>query len=150
MSRTKLAAEAWGSVLRTHAALVPELDRVLQSKAGLPIRWYDVLLELDSTADGRLTMGELADRVVLSRSRVSRVVDELLEARLVRKQVNDGDRRSAYATITASGRKAFVRAAPVYRTAIADLFAAQLSDAELATVRDVLDRVLGGTRPSTR
>lgn len=144
MSRTKLAAEAWGAVLRAHAVLVPQLDRHLQAEAGLPLRWYDVLLELSAARDTRLTMGELADRVVLSRTRVSRVVDELEGAGLVRRDANDADRRSAYAVLTPAGRTAFDAAAPVYRKAIARWFAAPLDDAELATVRDALDRVARG------
>ena len=141
MSRTKLAAEAWGAVLRAHAALVPQMDRLLQDEAGLPLRWYDVLLELSAAPDDRLTMGELADRVVLSRTRVSRVVDELAAAGFVRRDVNDVDRRSAYAVLTAAGREAFTAAAPVYRRAIARSFAAAMDDAELAVVRDALGRV---------
>jgi len=143
VSRTKLAAEAWGSILRVHAALVPELDRTLQRDAGLPLRWYDVLLELSSVDDGRLTMGELADRVVLSRSRISRVVDELVADQLVRREVNDADGRSAYAAVTTRGRQRFTHAAPVYRKAIVEIFASGLSDADLASIRDALGRVTG-------
>jgi DNA-binding MarR family transcriptional regulator len=140
MSRTKLAADAWGAVLRAHAALVPAMDRALQEQAGMPLRWYDVLLELSGEKDGRLTMGELADRVVLSRTRVSRVVDELEEAGLVRRDVHEVDRRSSYAVLTPAGRKAYEAAAPVYRRAITQQFAARLDDAELATIRDALGR----------
>lgn len=142
MSRTKLAAEAWGAVLRTHAALVPQLDRRLEEQTGLPLRWYDALLELSAAPDGRLTMGELAARVVLSRTRVSRVVDELERARLVRRDANAADRRSAFAVLTPAGRRAFDAAAPVYRRAIAEGFAAALADEELEVVRDLLGRVL--------
>jgi DNA-binding MarR family transcriptional regulator len=141
MSRTKLAADAWGSVLRAHAALVPAMDRELQDRAGMPLRWYDVLLELAGEGDGRLTMGVLADRVVLSRTRVSRVVDELEGAGLVLREVHEVDRRSSYAVLTPAGRQAFAAAAPVYRRVIVRQFAALLDDAELATIRDSLGRV---------
>ncbi len=68
---------------RAQARLVPLLDREVQAATGLPLNWYDVLLELHS-AGGRLTMTEVADRVVLSRTRVSRLVDELAHAGLGR------------------------------------------------------------------
>ena len=48
----------------------------VRASTGLPLAWYDVLLELSGARDGRLTMSQLGERVVLSRSRVSRVVDE--------------------------------------------------------------------------
>ncbi|WP_395693448.1 MarR family winged helix-turn-helix transcriptional regulator [Nocardioides sp.] len=141
MSTTKLAAEAWGSVLRAHAVLVPEMDRRLHEDGGLPLRWYDVLLELASADDQRLTMGQLAERVVLSRTRVSRVVDELQAADLVRRDVNEADRRSSFAVLLPQGRRAFEAAAPVYRRLIRELFGHHLDRAEMVVVRDALGRV---------
>src|SRR5205823_10240868 len=106
---------AWAALLRVHAALVPALDRDLEAAAGLPLAWYDVLLELNSATPGRrLPMSDLGARVVLSRTRVSRVVDELVRAALVERQPHDLDRRSTYAAITAAGRRRLRTAAPIY------------------------------------
>src|SRR5689334_4656428 len=99
-SRTKLAADAWGALLQVHASVVPRLDRAVRRGAGLPLGWYDVLLELQAAEGGRRTMGELAEQVVLSRTRVSRVVDELAAEGLVRREPHPLDARSAYAVIT--------------------------------------------------
>ena len=74
----RTAVDAWAGVLKVHAALVPALDRRLQRRHALPLTWYDVLLELNSAPERRLTMSELGDRAVVSRTRVSRVVDELV------------------------------------------------------------------------
>jgi DNA-binding MarR family transcriptional regulator len=140
-SRKKLAGDAWGALLQVHAALVPELDRELRRRTGLPLAWYDVLLELRSAPDHRLTMSELGDRVVLSRSRVSRVVDELAGEGLVTREANPSDARSAYAVLSASGEKRFREAAPVYVSGIEQGFAAGLSEAELRTITAALQRV---------
>lgn len=142
MSRTKLAAEAWGSVLRVHAALVPEMDRLMQDEAGLPLRWYDVLLELAAAGDQRLTMGQLGEKVVLSRTRVSRVVDELEAAGLIRRDVNEADRRSSFAVLVPAGHRAFSAAAPVYRRLITQMFGDALDRDELLVIRDSLSRLL--------
>ncbi len=72
----------WAALLRVHAAVVPKLERAL-ARERMPLAWYDVLLELNSAADRRLRMTDLSARVVLSRERVSRVVDELEAAGLV-------------------------------------------------------------------
>jgi DNA-binding MarR family transcriptional regulator len=140
--RTKLAAQAWGSLLQVHAALVPELDRRLHDATGLPLGWYDVLLELSAARDHRLTMSQLGERAVLSRSRVSRVVDELTRAGLVRRDANAEDARSAYAVITEAGLGRFREAAPVYVAAIEEQFAGALNVSELDQVRSLLQRVL--------
>src|SRR3954465_6143031 len=113
-SRKKLAADAWGALLQVHAALVPELDKALQRETGLAPSWYDVLLELSAEPDGRLRMSDLGERVVLSRTRVSRLVDEMVRAGLVAREANADDRRSAFAVITDAGRESFRSAAPRY------------------------------------
>jgi DNA-binding MarR family transcriptional regulator len=58
-------------------------------------------------------MQDLGEAAVLSRTRVSRIVDELVVAGLVRRDPNPDDRRSAFATITGEGRTRLRRAAPV-------------------------------------
>ena len=103
-SRRHLAANAWGSVLRVHARLVPLMDARLRARHGLSLASYDVLLELQAVPDGRLTMSDLGNRVVLSRTRVSRVVDDLARSGLVARETNPDDKRSAFATITPAGR----------------------------------------------
>lgn len=146
-SRKKLAADAWGALLQVNAALVPELDRAVRSRTGLPLSWYDVLLELNAEPDGRLRMTDLAERVVLSRTRVSRVVDELVDRGLITKEIHPNDRRSAYATITEAGRTEFRAAAPVYLAAIERRFAANLGNDELVDLARLLNQVRGRTDP---
>jgi DNA-binding MarR family transcriptional regulator len=139
--RTKLAADAWGALLQTHAALVPVLDKQLQRSCGLPLSWYDVLLELNAAPEQRLTMTELASRVVLSRTRVSRLADELAVAGLVERSPNPADGRSAFTALTALGRERFLEAAPHYLAAIEEHFAAGLTNAELTTLSAMLAKV---------
>jgi DNA-binding MarR family transcriptional regulator len=141
ISRRKLAADAWGALLQVHAQLVPMLDRQLRTRAALPLAWYDVLLELSVAPDHRLTMSELGERVVLSRTRVSRVVDELSDAGLVRREANPADARSAFGVLTHQGLQRFKQAAPVYLSGIEQQFAAALSDNELRTIASTLVRV---------
>jgi DNA-binding MarR family transcriptional regulator len=141
-TKKQAAAEAWGSLLQVHAALVPELDRRVRAGTGLPLAWYDVLLELSAARDGRLTMSLLSERVVLSRSRVSRVVDDLTRDGLVRREGNPDDARSAYAAITPAGLTRFREAAPIYVGSIEDEFAGDLTVAELTALASLLQRVL--------
>jgi DNA-binding MarR family transcriptional regulator len=139
--RKKLAADAWGALLQVHALLVPVLDRELRAAVQLPLTWYDVLLELSAAEDRRLTMSELAGRVVLSRTRVSRVVDELAQVGLIRRESNPDDARSAYAVLTAEGLARFRQAAPVYLAGIERQFAQRLSEADLRAIVRALVRV---------
>ncbi|WP_433789427.1 MarR family winged helix-turn-helix transcriptional regulator [Actinoplanes sp. CA-252034] len=133
---------AWAALLRVHAAVVPVLDRELQAACALPLTWYDVLLELNYAPEGRLSMGELGQRAVVSRTRVSRVVDALAEAGLVTRESNPEDRRSAYATLTEAGRERFRSAAPVYVDGIRRHFLSLITGDESRTIAVALQKVL--------
>jgi DNA-binding MarR family transcriptional regulator len=137
---------AWGALLQVHAALVPLLDRELQAAVGLPLTWYDVLLELNAAPERRLSMTELGDRVVLSRTRVSRLVEEMQRHGLVERQANPVDGRSTFAAITPAGRRRLRSAAPHYLRSIQEHFARHLSAGELASIGAALQRVLEGAR----
>lgn len=141
---------AWAALLRAHAALVPVLDRELHAATGLPLAWYDVLLELDSADGKRLRMSDLGERVVLSRTRVSRLVDELIAAGLVTREANPADGRSSFAALTEEGRKRFMSGAPVYLRAIRREFSAKLDDTELDTIVVALGKVIAAGPPAQR
>jgi DNA-binding MarR family transcriptional regulator len=131
----------WAALLRVHAAVLPKLERALAAQQ-MPLAWYDVLLELNAAPDRRLRMSELGARVVLSRERVSRVVDELERAGLVRRERNPDDRRSLFAVLTPEGRARLRAAAPVYLEGIERHYTGHLADEEIRVISVALQRVL--------
>jgi DNA-binding MarR family transcriptional regulator len=131
----------WAALLRVHAAVLPKLERALAAQQ-MPLAWYDVLLELNAAPDRRLRMSELGARVVLSRERVSRVVDELERAGLVRRERNPDDRRSLFAVLTPEGRDRLRAAAPVYLEGIERHYTGHLEDEEIRVISAALGRVL--------
>lgn len=133
--------EAWRMLLLAHAAAVRAIEQDV-GRRGIPLTWYDVLLELTGAEGGRLRMQELSDRVVLSRTRVSRLVDEMANRGLVTKQPDDADRRSTWAVITADGRAAYRRTAPVYLDGIREHFTRHLSPTERRAVAKALAKVV--------
>ena len=137
---------AWAGLLRVHATLIPLLDEELQTTHRLPLTWYDVLLELNAAPDRRLTMSQLGAVAVVSRSRVSRVVDELVRAELVVRVPHPDDGRSTYARITPAGRARLRAAAPTYLAGIERHFSSHLTRAEATTVAAALEKVLRAAR----
>jgi DNA-binding MarR family transcriptional regulator len=133
--------DAWAALLRVHARVVPRLDRELRERCDLPLTWYDVLLELNSAPECNLTMGQLGDAAVVSRTRATRVVDALVAAGLVERRTHPDDRRSTIVAITTEGRRRFRRAAPVYVRGIEEHFTRHLG-ADAGTVARALERVL--------
>src|SRR3954449_10281603 len=135
-------ADTWGALLKVHAALVPRLDRELQETHGLPLPWYDVLLELTTARERRRTMGQLGWVAAVSRPRVSRVVDELVRAGLVAREPNPDDGRSAFAALTPAGRATLRKAAPTYVAAVHREFADHLTSREAEVLAGALRKVL--------
>lgn len=134
---------AWAALLRVHAKVVPQLDRELRARRDLPLTWYDVLLELNSAPDRRLTMGELGQVSVISRTRATRVVDDLVAAGLAERHAHPEDRRSTIVAITRSGRARLRDAAPIYLAGIEEHFTRHLGR-DAAAVTRALERVLDG------
>lgn len=139
----------WALLLRVHAAVLPRLERALAAHQ-LPLAWYDVLLELNAADGRRLRMSELGSRVVLSRERVSRVVDELERAGLVRREPNPDDRRSLFAVLTEEGRERLRAAAPAYLAGIEEHYTRHLDDEEIGVLSRALTRVLEAEEPPRR
>jgi DNA-binding MarR family transcriptional regulator len=135
---------AFAALLKVQAEIVRRLEVRLDGHRLVPIAQYDVLLELNAAPGRRLRMQELSGRVVLSRSRVSRVVDEMERAGLVRREPDPDDRRAAFAVITDDGRAALRKAAPVYLQGIEEEFLSYLSLGERRSLERSLRKVLDG------
>jgi DNA-binding MarR family transcriptional regulator len=142
------AVAAWRALLVAHSRLVPAIEADLRAAGQVPLSWYDVLLELNSAPGRRLRMSELGQRAVLSRTRVSRVVDELAAAGLAERQPDQVDGRSSFAVLTARGKDALRRAWPVYRQAIGRHLGAHLTAGQSGELAALLDLAAAGAEAS--
>lgn len=139
-------AAAWRALILAHATVVEKIERALLEAGLPPLGWYDVLLELRAVPDRRLRMHELARAVVLSRSGLTRLVDRLENAGLLRREPDPTDRRGAYATLTDEGADMLRRMWPVYAAGIAEYFGDHVSDEEARALTEALSRVLAASR----
>ena len=133
--------EAWVSFLRSHAAITRELSAQLQREHGLTLNDYEVLLLL-SHADGRrLRRVDLAERVVLTASGITRLLEGLERSGFVVKEHCTSDARVSYAKLTSAGREKLRAAGVTHLRGIDDLFVGRYSGSELATLSDLLSRL---------
>ncbi len=140
LSRQQLAA--WRAFLKAHATVINQIDHDLAAAGQLPLSSYDVLIELYDAPERRLRMYELAERVVLSRSGLTRLVDRLESEGLLRRDRSGADRRGAYAVITEQGIAALRRTWPVYARGILRYFAQWLTPEEAQVMTSALERIL--------
>lgn len=131
----------WRAMLLAHNRALRAIEADLHTAGTIPLTCYDVLLELTG-AGGRLRMQDLGERVVLSRTRVSRLVDELEQQGLVERQPDPDDGRAVLAVITTAGRAAMRATAPHYLRSIEEHFTRHLSPAERRAITAGLTRVV--------
>ena len=137
----ELRLAAWRAFLNAHASVVAAIERELAAQRFVPLTWYDVLVALWEAPEHRLRLHELARAVVLSRSGLTRLVDRLEGAGLLRREPCADDRRGVYAVLTPEGEATLRRTWPVYARGIVAHFSRHLSDDEARTLAEALGRV---------
>jgi DNA-binding MarR family transcriptional regulator len=143
---TQREARAWTGLLRVHATLVRDVDRELRGAHDLPLSWYDVMTAIAAAPGGRIRMGELAERVQMTRAGLSGLVDRLQRAELVERRRSSEDARGTYAVVTAAGRRLLERAHATHRDAVREHYTGHLDHGELDLVGRMWERVAPGSR----
>ena len=141
ISRHDPRLRAWAAFLRAHARIIRALERDLQEREGMALTDYDVLVQLAATEPHRLRMSELADRLLLSRSGVTRLVDRLESDGLVERVTCTDDRRGQWASLTHAGYERLRTATPVHLRGVAEHFIDRLDREELAALERTLARL---------
>ena len=136
---------AWSHFLGAHALAIRAVEARLKAAGLPPLGWYDVLLELDR-AGRRLRIGELAERLIVAPYTMTRLLDRLEEAGLLRREKAPGDRRGAYAVLTTEGEAARRRMWPHYQRAILELFGAALSERDAEDLVRIFKKVIARLR----
>ncbi|HEV3268732.1 MAG TPA: MarR family transcriptional regulator [Acidimicrobiales bacterium] len=131
----------FGLLLETNARLTKELGAALESSCQLPLAWFEVLLQLRQSADGRLKMSQMADAIVHSTGGTTRLVDRLEEATFVRREHCPSDRRSVYVAITDTGNAKLDEALSVHLTYLNENMSTRLDDGERETLAVLLAKL---------
>src|SRR5579875_1263886 len=118
---------AWYHTLNAMTALIELMDRELQADCGVPLAFYDVMVEVYRSPGHAIRMNELADRVLLSRSWITRRVRQLEDAGLLARVADSDDRRGIIAQITPHGLEVFDAMERSHSASIRRHFAAHLT-----------------------
>jgi DNA-binding MarR family transcriptional regulator len=140
----ELQFRAWRAFLYAHATVVRRLDQELAGAQGLSLNQFEVLTWLARAGRRGLRMSDLASRVVLSPSGVTRAVDQLERKGLVGRCVFEGDKRGYLATLTAEGRALLRKATNVHVLGVREHFLKHLSRTELEHLATALEAILAG------
>lgn len=141
---------AWRALLEAHARTTELLGRELREQTGLPLTWYDVLLQLNEAPGRRLRMQDLADSVLLSKSGLTRLVDRMEKDGLVARSACPDDRRGTFAELTPAGRERLRGAAPTHLAGVREHVADLLDDEEATVLERLLRRLALAARETER
>jgi DNA-binding MarR family transcriptional regulator len=137
------AIAAFVRLLRGNASVTRLLSGQLTADHGLTINDYEALLLLARAPDSRLRRVDLAGRLVLTASGVTRLLEGLESEGFVAREECASDRRVTYAVLTKAGRDKLREASKSHTRQIEELFADVYDDDELEQLATLLDRLPG-------
>jgi DNA-binding MarR family transcriptional regulator len=114
----------------------------LQRETGLSEADYEVLVNLSEAPNGRLRPSEIGGATQWEKSRISHHVSRMEERGLVKRMACPTDRRGAFVAITAAGRRAIERAAPVHVEHVREAFIDALAPSQLDALAEISETVL--------
>lgn len=131
----------WRAFLGVHSRVIPLLDSELAREMNLNLSQYEVLLWLNDAPGASMRMSELAAKIVLSPSGVTRAVDQLERRGLVERKICDSDRRGYLAALTREGRSQLRRASNTHVRGIREHFTGKLTERQMDQLADLLEVV---------
>ena len=131
----------FGLLLETNARLSRSLGLELEAQCDLPLAWFEVLLQLRQSDEGRLKMTQVADAIVHSTGGTTRLIDRLEEAGFVERQLCPSDRRAIHVAITEDGNNKLDNALSVHLEYLQETLVARLSDDERESLTTILTKL---------
>ena len=145
---SELELGAWRAFLRAGSASTLALETAL-ADTGVSQSEYDVLLNVATGPKDGLRPTELADRVLITKSGLTRLLDRLVERGYIERRACASDRRGQLIVLTTDGRRAFRRAAPNVVRAIGTLFGDRFSEREVTDLRLACERIAAAAEAMT-
>jgi DNA-binding MarR family transcriptional regulator len=135
----------WRGFLRVYAALTKQLDAELDRTHGIPLSSYEVLINLQAAPGRRMRMADLADRALLSRSGMTRLVDRLERQGLLERDTCASDARGCFAVLTDEGEALLAKARPTHLDGVRARFLAHLEPEDCERFAAVWEKIVPGS-----
>jgi DNA-binding MarR family transcriptional regulator len=138
--------DAWRGVLFASSRVLQVADPELVAAVGFPLTWLDVLAQLYDAPGNKLRMQEIQERSLFTRSGITRLVDRMEAAGLVRREPVVGDRRGVLVGLTAQGIRRHQAAFAAHLPVIEREFGRRLTPEQQRAVADALASFWDGGR----
>ena len=135
--------DAFARLARAHTVLRRELEAEILTPRGLTMSDFDALLHLSRAEDERLRRVDLVERLMLTPSGVTRLLEGLQESGLVENVQCEGDARVTWARLTPDGAEMLECVGVSYANRLRELFAGRLDEDEVARLTELLGKLPG-------
>lgn len=141
------AGDALFLFLRAHRVLFDQVDREFRGKQGLSLALWEVLVILSMAPEMRLRMVDITRHMLVSKSNVTHLIDQLVRVGMVRREASASDRRLVYAIMTDVGIEAVSQGGDVFNETARTHFAEHMTATEVQKLASGLSKVISAHRP---
>jgi len=131
--------KAWDYFMMSHSETLRKIEKDLDST--ISFTWYEILFLVNSSKDHQIRMTELADMLALSKSALTRAVDNLVKVSYLKRIQCEADGRVSYASMTTKGHAALKAAWPIFRNSLQEHFGSKLSIQDAKTLEQILKKL---------
>lgn len=132
--------DAWRGIIFANATVFRDVERKLEEHSGISLAFLDALSRLHDAPGGRLRMQDLQERSLFTHSGMTRLVDRIEAAGLVRRESVPGDRRGVSAVITTEGKRLYEEAIVRHQADLEQAFATRLTPKQHKAVAEALSQ----------
>ncbi|MFJ1731595.1 MarR family winged helix-turn-helix transcriptional regulator [Streptomyces sp. NPDC088254] len=135
---------AWRAYVAGYLLLEDAIDRQLQQEAGMPHLYYSILANLSESPERRLRMTDLAERLKITRSRLTYAVTRLEKDGLLRREDCRRDRRGSVAVLTDEGMTVLENTAPGHVDTVRTFLFDRLTPEQVGQLEEIFTQVTRG------
>src|SRR6266699_5794910 len=140
-ARSSSVAKVWGGLARAHTSVAAAIERDMMPGAGMPLAWYEVLLNLSRAPGGMMRYQDLAKVAGITNSGASRRLEQMTKAGLIERRSCPTDRRGVFAHMTPKGEAGFKKAHAAFIASLERNFGDALKPGEADAVSAALARL---------
>jgi len=133
------ALRLWLQLLTLTTTVEKKIRRKLTEEFQTTLPRFDVMATLEH-ANGKITMGELSRKLLVSKGNVTWLVTSLVKQGLVRREQDKKDKRTHYLSLTEKGRQEFEAQALDHRSWVTEIFST-LSEEEMSGMAENLSKL---------
>jgi DNA-binding MarR family transcriptional regulator len=141
-ARSSNVEHVWEGLARVHSSMTAALEHDMVPEAGMPLAWYEVLLNLSRSAGGMMRYQDLAKVAGITNSGASRRLEQMTKAGLIERRSCPTDRRGVFAHITTTGQAAFKTAHKVFVNSLERNLGTSLKPGDAELISAALSKLL--------